>query len=173
MIPQLIFMLMHLLTLMSHNLCHEISSLDVFNPYSPIYSPFLRPSWPNSRVGGGWRLVSRRPRGRFPYPPRPFVFAFALRGKFDGYAFLVVFIHPPTHVSDRSLKLQDIDCCSQDSTEQLVVLLRQTYPHYHESIMPRQCMQLIGQKCREEQLYEQSEFFLARALELLVHTDQL
>ena len=33
----------YLLTLMSHNPCHEISSLDVFKPYSPIILTFLRP----------------------------------------------------------------------------------------------------------------------------------
>ena len=56
----------HLLTLMSHNPCHEISSLDIFNPYSPIYSPFLRQIYSsklaNPAQQQGWRLVSRPPR---------------------------------------------------------------------------------------------------------------
>ena len=66
-------------------------------------------------------------------------------------------------LSSLAAALEDIDCCSQESTDQLVVLLRQAYPHYHDNAP---AMLLIGQKCRDEQLYEQSEFFLGRALEL-------
>ena len=80
------------------------------------------------------------PKRPIPVPAPPICFCVRVTRQIR-WVRLSCCLHPPTrvptHVSDRSLKLQDIDCCSQDSTEQLVVLLRQTYPHYHESIMPR------------------------------------
>ena len=66
-------------------------------------------------------------------------------------------------LSSLSAALDTVDCSTEESTEHLVALLREAYPRYHHDVT---AMQLFGQKCREEQLYEQAEFFLRRALEL-------
>ena len=62
-----------------------------------------------------------------------------------------------------SQALEAVDCSTRESTECLEALFRDAYPRFHNDVT---AVQLLGQKCREEQLFEQAEFFFRRALEL-------
>lgn len=66
-------------------------------------------------------------------------------------------------LSSLALALEDVNCTTPESTGRLVALLREKYPRYRNDVT---AMLLIGQKCREEQMFEQAEFFFARALEI-------